>query len=69
MVGRVGFEPTMLSRDWIMSPGPATNTASGPLFLYCTTELIYCQALRSRPTPPGAVRGSGVLVAGSCAAG
>ena len=28
MVGRVGFEPTMLFRDWIMSPGPATNTAS-----------------------------------------
>ena len=28
MVRRVGFEPTTLSRDRIMSPGPATNTAS-----------------------------------------
>ena len=33
MVGRVGFEPTTLFRDWIMSPGPATNTASIPVYL------------------------------------
>ena len=33
MVGRVGFEPTTLFRDWIMSPGPATNTASIPVCL------------------------------------
>ena len=30
MVGRVGFEPTMRFPWWIMSPLPATNTASGP---------------------------------------
>lgn len=33
LVGRVGFEPTTLFRDWIMSPGPATNTASIPTYL------------------------------------
>jgi hypothetical protein len=37
MVGRVGFEPTVLFRDAIMSRGPATNTASGPSFFYCMT--------------------------------
>lgn len=30
LVGRVGFEPTMSSRRRIMSPLPATSTASGP---------------------------------------
>ena len=30
MVGRVGFEPTMSFRRRIMSPLPATSTASGP---------------------------------------
>ena len=30
MVGRVGFEPTVSFRRRIMSPLPATNTASGP---------------------------------------
>ena len=30
MVGRVGFEPTVSFRRRIMSPLPATSTASGP---------------------------------------
>ncbi len=30
MVGRVGFEPTVDFRRWIMSPVPATITASDP---------------------------------------
>jgi hypothetical protein len=31
LVGRVGFEPTTGFLRRIMSPLPATNTASGPL--------------------------------------
>lgn len=31
MVGRVGFEPTVSFRRRIMSPLPATSTASGPV--------------------------------------
>lgn len=41
MVGRVGFEPTVDSRRWIMSPVPATNTASGPSLL-SITDLVLC---------------------------
>ena len=43
MVGRVGFEPTTLFRDWIMSPGPATNTASIPSSVYYSKILDYRQ--------------------------
>ena len=43
MVGRVGFEPTVLSRDAIMSRGPATNTASGPSCLNYTWVQFICQ--------------------------
>ena len=39
MVGRVGFEPTMFFRRRIMSPLPATNTASGPS-TYATFHLM-----------------------------
>ena len=38
MVGRVGFEPTVLFRDAIMSRGPATNTAFGPYYKTYTTS-------------------------------
>jgi hypothetical protein len=47
MVGQVGFEPTVLFRDAIMSRGPATNTASGPSlynylnYLRTTTHIMH----------------------------
>ena len=43
MVGRVGFEPTVLFRDAIMSRGPATNTAFGPSFKHCMLKKNLCQ--------------------------
>ena len=59
MVGRVGFEPTVLFRDAIMSRGPATNTASGPSFKYYMLLSDCCQANFYQDLSSQALPGSG----------